>query len=106
MNKQKFWSIENVSTFKGFDVINGEVSISDGEYVDYLDEIYGDIQVCGYSYGAGNILEGVDPVAFRCGKGDYESELQAELEKQLEREDSDDVEFIEGDEDDLDEDDE
>lgn len=105
MNAQQFWNIENVSTFRGFDVRNGEVSLSDSEYSDFLDEIYGDVEVCGMTYGAGSTLEAMDPVAFRCGKGDYESEIQSELEEQLSREDSDNIEFIDGDEWELSEDD-
>jgi hypothetical protein len=97
---------DNVSTFRGFDIRNGEVSLSDSEYSDYLDEIYGDVQVCGMTYGAGSTLEAIDPTAFRCGKGDYESEIQSGLEDQLSREDSDDIEFIDGDEYDLTDEDE
>lgn len=106
MNAQQFWNIENVSTFRGFDIRDGEVSLSDSEYSDYLDEIYGDVEVCGMTYGAGRTLEGIDPTAFRCGKGDYESEIQSELEDQLSKEDSDNIEFIDGDEWELSDDDE
>ncbi|AXF53038.1 MAG: hypothetical protein [Caudoviricetes sp.] len=102
MNRKQFWAIENVSTFKGFDVVGGEVSVSDSEYVDYLDEIYGDVVVCGQTFGSGGLLQDADPVAFRCGKGEYEQQLDSELEEQLNREDSDDIEFIDGDEDDED----
>lgn len=106
MNAQQFWNIDNVSSFRGFDVRGGEVSLSNIEYIDFLNEIYGDVEVCGYSYGAGNVLESQDPVAFRCGKGEYESEIQSELEDQLSREDSADIEFIEGDEYELSDDEE
>lgn len=106
MNAQQFWNIDNVNTFRGFDVSNGEVSLSDSEYVDYLDEIYDDVQVCGMTYSAGSTLEAMDPCAFRCGKGDYESQLQSELEDQLEKEDSDGIDFIDGDEWELSEEDE
>lgn len=106
MNAQEFWNIDNVKTFRNFDVRDGEVSLSDSEYVDYLDEIYGDVQVCGMTYSAGSTLEAMDPCAFRCGKSDYESEIQSELEDQLSNEDSTDIDFIEGDEDDLTDDDE
>lgn len=106
MNAQQFWNIENVNTFRGFDIRNGEVSLSNSEYIDYLDEIYGDVEVCGYTYGAGSLLESQDPVAFRCGKSDYESEIQSELEDQLSKEDSDQIDFIDGDEWELSEEDE
>lgn len=106
MKSEQFWNVDNVKTFKGFDVDNGEVSVSESEYVDYLDEIYGDVQVCGMTFGSGSLLQDADPTAFRCGKNDHESELQSELEDQLSKEDSDNIEFIDGDEDDLDNDDE
>lgn len=85
---------DNVSNFKGYLVDGGEVSLHDSDYVEILDDIYGEIKVCGMTYGAGSILEGVDPVAFRVGKGDEESRLQSELEEQLSREDDSDIEFI------------
>lgn len=52
-----------------------EREISDAHYRDVLDDIYGDINVCGIKYSSGRALECLDPVAFRCGKHDYESEL-------------------------------
>lgn len=103
MNKQAFWAIENVSSFKGHDVVNGEVEISDEAYGDIIDETNAPVVVCGMSYCASRVLEELDPIAWRCGKGDEESRLQAELEDQLENEDSDDIEFIDGDEFELDE---
>lgn len=85
---------DNVSNFKGYDVTNGEVSLSDSEYVEMLDDIYGEIEVCGMRYSAGSALEALDPVAFRCGKSEEESRLQSELEDQLDREDDSAIEFI------------
>lgn len=87
------FTAENVTTFKTFDVINGEVCLTEREYIDRLDECYDSVMICGMSYSAGRALSEVDPTAFRCGKGDYESELQSELEEQLEREDESDIEF-------------
>lgn len=101
MKREQFWSAENVDSFKGFNVVNGEVDVDDSAYADYLDECYGDVVVCGMTFGSGRLLQDADPTAFRCGKNDYESEIQSKLEKQLENEDSDDIEFIEGDEDDV-----
>lgn len=97
------FTIENVQSFQGFAVENGEVILSDSQWIDVLDEIYGDVEVCGFSYSSGSILQDQDPVAFRCGRGDYESALQAELEDQLENEDDSGIEFVD---DDLDDDDE
>lgn len=95
MKAQQFWTADNVKTFRGYDVTNGEVDLSDSEYEDILDELYGTVEICGMTYNVGSTLSGIDPVAFRCGKGDYESQLQSELEEQLSNEDDDDIEFIE-----------
>lgn len=94
MKAAQFWNIDNVKSFRNYDVVDGEISMSDSEYVDILDEIYGDVQVCGMTFGSGSLLQDADPTAFRCGKGDYESSIQSELEEQLENEDDSDIEFI------------
>lgn len=91
------FDIANVVYFRGYDVRDGEISLTNDEYSEHLTECYGDVEVCGYSYGAGRLLKEVDPVAFRCGKSDFESEIQSELESQLENLDDSDIEF--GDED-------
>lgn len=44
---------------------------TEGRYREFLDEVYGEIDVCGYKYDAGRLLELIDPVAFRCGMNDW-----------------------------------
>lgn len=51
-----------------------EFEMSEEDYRDMLDEIYGDVEICGMKYGSGYALQELDPTAFRCGKSDYESE--------------------------------
>lgn len=106
MNAQEFWNIDNVSSFRNFDVVNGEVSLSNSEYKEFLNEIYGTVTVCGQTFDQGDLFEDADPCAFSCGKSEYESQIQSELEEQLENEDSSDIDFKDGDEDDLQEDNE
>ena len=55
-----------------------ETELDEQEYQDILDEIYGDVEVCGMTYGSGYVLRELDPIAFRCGKSDYESEQDSE----------------------------
>ena len=55
----------NIETF--------EYSCSDDEYDEMLDEIYGDVEICGMNYSSSQALKLLDPIAYRCGKGDYES---------------------------------
>lgn len=50
-----------------------EYEMSDDEYQEFLTEIYGQVDVCGYKYNAGYVLKELDPTAFRCGKSDEES---------------------------------
>lgn len=91
--REQAFNVDNVTKFKGYDVDGGEVTLTEGEYIDQLDECYDEVSVCGMDYSAGRVLCEVDPVAFRCAKGEYESELQSELERQLDREDESDIEF-------------
>lgn len=86
--------IENVASFRGFTVTRGQVNISNDEYRDMLDDAYGDVTICGMTYSAGRALEACDPVAFRIGMGDYESEIQSELEEAIENEDDSNIEWI------------
>jgi hypothetical protein len=89
-------NIQNVSTFRGFSVNNGQVDISKEQYADMLDECHEPVVVCGMTYSAGRVLQKLDPVAFRCGLGDYESEVQSELEEAIDNEDDSDIEWLDG----------
>ena len=43
------------------------------EYEDMLDDVYGEIDVCGMKWPASLVFKRVDPIAFRVGLSDYES---------------------------------
>lgn len=90
------FNIQNVTSFKGFTVTNGQVDISTDEYRDWLDEVYPAVEACGMTYLAGMTLEAIDPVAFRCGLGDYEIEIQSELEEAIDNEDDSEIDWEEG----------
>lgn len=90
------FNISNVVSFRGFDVRNGQIDIGTDEYIDILNDIYGDVTICGYTYGHGNALQAIDPVAFRCGLGDYESEIQAQLEEAIDNEDDSEIVWEDG----------
>ncbi len=89
----KFYSV-NVKSFRGFNVVKGQVDISNDEYKELLNEIYGETQVCGYTYSQGYVLEATDPVAFLIGLCDYESQIQSEMEEALENEDDSEIEWL------------
>ena len=90
------FNINNVTFFRGFTVTNGQVDISSDEYQEFLNEAFGDVTICGMTYGQGDALEALDPVAFRCGLGDYESEIQSELEEAIDNEDDSEIEWEDG----------
>lgn len=56
------------------EIRNFSYESSEDEYDSYLDECYGDIDVCGSIYSASYALKELDPTAYRCGKSDYDSE--------------------------------
>ena len=88
------FNINNVNSFRGYTVNNGLIDIRNGEYMEFLDEIYEEVTICGMTYSAGAALEACDPIAFRVGLGDYESQIQSELEEALENEDYSDIDWI------------
>jgi len=90
------FNIANVVSFRGFDVRNGQVDISNEQYRDLLDEIYPVVKIGDLSFNPGTIVEDCDPVAFRCGLGDYESEIQSGLEEAIENEDDSDIVWEDG----------
>ena len=47
-------------------------------YNELLDDIYGEIEICGTKWWASVALKRIDPIAYRCGLSDYESSLEEE----------------------------
>jgi len=46
--------------------------IDDADYMEYLNDLHGDVDICGYSYQAGCALRELDPTAFSVGQADME----------------------------------
>nr|DAY73700.1 MAG TPA: hypothetical protein [Caudoviricetes sp.] len=57
---------------KQVEIRNFSYEMTDEEYDAILDECYEDIDVCGSLFSASYALKNLDPVAYRCGKSDYE----------------------------------
>jgi hypothetical protein len=52
----------------------------DQMFCEFLDEVYGDIDICGYNYQPSRALREVDPVAYRVGFSDWlDSQLTDEV---------------------------
>jgi len=52
-----------------------ETEIDDDEYEQFLNEMYGDINVCGMTMSSGYVLKHMDTIAFDIGKSEYETSL-------------------------------
>ena len=68
-----------------------QVERDEGDYEDYLNANYGDVDVCGMTFAAGSTLLELDPIAFRIGFNDWVDSLDPsdedgykELESELE----------------------
>lgn len=46
-------------------------NVEDYYWDDYLDEIYGEVEICGHEYYASRALYLVDEIGYRCGKNDW-----------------------------------
>jgi hypothetical protein len=55
-----------------------ETELTESEFIEVLDEIYPEVEICGMKYSAGRALLELDPVAFRCAKSDHESNEDSE----------------------------
>jgi hypothetical protein len=47
-----------------------EHEITDQEYEDELNNVYGEVEICGMTFDSGRALHELDPIAFRCGQSD------------------------------------
>lgn len=45
-------------------------------YDEMLDDVYGEIEICGYKYSASNALKSTDPIAYRVGFSDWTAALE------------------------------
>lgn len=54
----------------------GQHEMDEKEFEEYLNDCFGDVNICGLNYGAGYALKEIDPIAFRCAMVDHEEECQ------------------------------
>ena len=67
------------STQEVLDYIADEDDIDESGYDAELDELYDEVNICGYTYDASYALKEIDPTAYRCGLADWRSEKFSEL---------------------------
>ena len=85
--------LENVATFRGMNVSNGEIDDYDA-YDESLDS-EGTVSVMGLEFYPSQIIKELDPTAYRCGYNDWVDSDQNDLEDALENEDYSEIEWIE-----------
>ena len=54
-------------------------------YDDMLDDCYDEVVIGTLRYCPSSVLKQVDPVAYRCGRSDYQSSLLSDYQYELER---------------------
>ena len=89
--ESKIDHIKNQINDKQKEIDHFEYSCTESEYDEFLDEIEGSVTVAGMEFYASDILKSCDPIAYRCGKADFESnydldncEEYSELKDELE----------------------
>ena len=89
--ESKIDDIKNQINDKQKEIDHFEYSCTESEYDEFLDEIEGSVTVAGMEFYASDILKSCDPIAYRCGKADFESnydldncEEYSELKDELE----------------------
>lgn len=60
--------------------ITVEPELDEDEVIEQLDEIYGEVSICGMTYSSGQALKELDPIAFREAKLDLENNLPNKYE--------------------------
>ena len=48
-------------------------------YEEMLNECYEPVSICGFNYDQGHALRNLDPIAFRCGVSEWDSEEFVEI---------------------------
>ena len=60
---------------KQSEIDNFEYEISESDFDEFLDETEQSVNVCGIEFYPSDILKSCDPIAYRCAKSDYESNI-------------------------------
>lgn len=83
IQNQALLSLSSVKAFRDYSVKLGVVVVTDDELVKYLDDTYAEVTVCGLNVKPGGALLQLSAPMFYRIKGEYQAELQADLQSQL-----------------------
>lgn len=92
-SREQAFNVNNVTSFQGYDVENGCVVLTNEEYLSILNSEGDEVEVCGQTFRAGDVLLAMDESAFDQMKSEYEDSLLTDLEDALFRERENNIEF-------------
>lgn len=92
-SREEAFNVNNVTTFQGYNVVYGSVTLSDDEYASILNGENLDIDVLGSTFRVGDLLLAMDEISFNQMKSEHEYHLQTELEDELFHERERNIEF-------------
>jgi chaperonin cofactor prefoldin len=75
MLESKIDSIKSNIENKQSEIDSFVYEISESDFDEFLDEIGQPVNVCGMKFYPSDILKSCDPIAYRCSKSDYESNI-------------------------------
>ena len=75
MLESKIDSIKADIENKQSEINSFEYEISESDFDEFLDETEQSVNVCGMTFYPSDILKSCDPIAYRCAKSDYESNI-------------------------------
>ena len=55
-----------------------EYTCDEEQFNDFLDDCYDEVEVMGMTYNVSYALKELDPIAYRCGKSEYEADFDLE----------------------------
>lgn len=88
---KKVWTVDNEIFYNARAAADYVVDHASDDYFDnLLDECYGEISICGYSYPASLALYRIDETAYRCGRCDWADAEAEELTYELEEMENED----------------
>ena len=71
--KDQITKLESSIVIKQSEIYDFEYECSDDEFSDWIDSIYPEVTIGSLTFSPSDIMKELDPIAYRCGKSDYES---------------------------------
>jgi len=90
---QALLTIGDVKAFRGHAVVGGLVAVMNDEFVNHLNESYGEAVICNLNVKPGEALRLVAPLRFEQMRAEHQEELQNELTAQVVAQNDVDIDY-------------